>query len=76
MGCQHLDDLYELYLLGALEHEESAAVRQHLERRCPYCIGRLREATLTVHLFTLLAPATRLSPKPKDQLLSRLRKNR
>jgi hypothetical protein len=76
MGCQHLDDLYELYLLGALQGEEHAVVREHVERRCPYCLEHLREATLTIYLFTLLTPPARLASKRKAQLLNRLRKNR
>ncbi len=76
MGCQHLDDVYELYLLGALEGEEYTILREHLERKCPYCVEHLREASLTVYLLTLLAPPARLGSKHKAQLLSRLRRNR
>ncbi len=76
MGCQYLDEVYELYLLGALEGEEATIVREHVERHCPYCLDHLREATLTIYLFTLLAPPARPGPKKKAQLLSRLRKHR
>jgi hypothetical protein len=76
MGCQYLDDVYELYWLGALEGEEFTVVREHVERRCPYCLEHLREAALTVYLCRLLAPPARLGPKSKARLLSRLRRSR
>ncbi len=74
MGCQYLDEVYELYLLGTLEGEESAIVREHLERHCAYCLEHFREATQTVYLLTLLARPARLDPKAKARLLQRLRK--
>lgn len=76
MGCQYLDDVYELYWLGALEGEELAVVHEHVDRRCPYCLEHLREAGLTVYLCTLLAPPARLGPKAEARLLNRLRKGR
>ncbi len=76
MGCQHLDDIYELYLLGTLEPQEYAIVREHLERHCPYCLDHLREATQTIYLLTLLTRPARPDPKQKARLLQRLRKSR
>ncbi len=77
MGCEHLDDLYELYLLGALDDAQGAVIREHLERGCSYCVEHAREASLTLYLFTQLAPPARLvSKKGKAQLLNRLRKGR
>jgi hypothetical protein len=76
MGCEHLDDLYELYLLGALDNGRGAIIREHLEQGCPYCIEHVREASLTIYLLAQLAPPARLGPKGKIQLLNRLRKGR
>ncbi len=74
MGCQHLDDLYELYLLGALEVEESEAIAEHLARNCPYCLEHLREAAQTIHLITFLAPAGRPGQGLRARLLERVKK--
>jgi predicted anti-sigma-YlaC factor YlaD len=73
MGCQHLEDLFELYLLGTASPEDSAAVDEHLQRGCPNCFEGMREAALTVYLLSQPAHATRLDPKRKSHLLRRLR---
>jgi predicted anti-sigma-YlaC factor YlaD len=74
MGCQYLEDLFELYLLGTLCREDLAAVDEHLARGCPNCLEQLREAALTVYVLAQPARAARLDPKHKSQLLRRLRK--
>ncbi len=73
MGCQHLDELYELYILGALQGAESLQIREHLERNCPHCLDRLREAAQTVYLLILLARPARFDMKRKGRLLQQLR---
>lgn len=74
MGCQYLEDLFELYLLGTLCRGDLAAVDEHLARGCPNCLEQLREAALTVYILAQPARAARLDPKHKSQLLRRLRK--
>ncbi len=74
MGCQHLDEYYELCLLGATNVEACGLIREHVERQCPYCLARLREAARTVYLLCRLAPDVPPRPKSKAQLLRRLHK--
>ena len=74
MVDQHLDDIYELYLLGALGREESARVKEHLARACPSCLENLRDAALSVYLLCQAVPAVRPGAQHKSQLLRRLRK--
>ena len=74
MGCQSLEELFELYLLGALGREDGAAVEEHLARGCPHCSAPLREATLTIYLLAQPTRIPRLNPKHKLQLLRRVRK--
>jgi len=76
VGCQYLDQNYELFLLGALSVEEDAHIQEHVERRCPYCLEQLREAALTVYFLTWAGRAERPDPKQKSALLRRLRKSR
>ena len=73
MGCQHLDELYELYLLGALADESAQELSEHVERRCPVCMARLREAAQAVYLLTMATKTARPDPKLKARLLQRLR---
>lgn len=74
MGCQHLDDIYELYLLGSVAAEESAEISGHVERNCLYCVDRLREALQVVYLLGLNSGAVPPSPKRKAELLRRVKK--
>ena len=72
MGCQPLEDLCELFLLGALSDEGSAELREHLERGCPQCRERIREAAQTVYLLSLTAKSIRPNSKVKSRLLRQL----
>jgi hypothetical protein len=68
MVCHPLDEIYELYLLEALTPEDEARVREHVERGCPHCLERLREAALCVCFLCLSTPPERPSPKHKAQM--------
>ena len=74
MGCQHLEDVYELFLLGTISPEEAREVEGHLARGCPRCLAELHEATLTVYLLTRTARSAKPDPKQKSRLLRSLRK--
>jgi len=76
VGCHYLDQIYELFLLGALSAEQDAAVQEHVERDCPYCLDQLREAALTVYFLTRTGRTERPDPKQKSALLRRLRRSR
>ncbi|MGH9351837.1 MAG: hypothetical protein ACRD2G_06730 [Terriglobia bacterium] len=73
MDCRHLENIYELFLLGALGDADAGRVQGHLDRACPNCVEGLREATLT--LFALLQPAkpVRSTPKQRAHFLQRLK---
>ena len=72
MGCQHLEELYELFLLGSLSEPASADLREHLARGCPQCAARMREATETVYLLGLAPKPTRPHPRVKAELLRQI----
>jgi hypothetical protein len=74
MVCRNLEDLYELYVLGTLDAGEGRDLSEHVSRGCPYCLHRLREATLTLYLLAGTAKPARLRPKQKSHLLHRLKK--
>jgi len=60
-------ELYELYLLGALDHEDAAPVSEHLRRQCPSCCQGLREAALTVYLLCQTSSPSRSSARADSQ---------
>jgi len=74
MGCRHLEEVYELFLLGALSQQGSLDLHEHLARGCPRCLVRIREAAETVYLLSLFAKPARPNPRVKVELLRRLHK--
>ncbi len=72
MGCQHLEDEYELYLLGAIPPGGGDDLELHLSAQCPNCLEGLREAAESI--YWLLQSADPLKPRPavKSRLASRL----
>ena len=69
MDCQHLDESYGLFLLGALPAGEAAELPEHIERACTYCLEHLREAALTFYLLSQAARPARLDAGLKSQVL-------
>ncbi|PYV15153.1 MAG: hypothetical protein DMG21_15930 [Acidobacteria bacterium] len=74
MDCRHLDDFYELYVLGAADPDIAVEISRHLDNGCACCTSRLREAALNVYLVSTLVPSSRPGPKTRARLLSRLKK--
>ena len=74
MGCQHLDEFYELCLMGTLSGDAATAIGEHLERDCPYCLEHLRDAARTLYLLCQPERTVRPDPKRKTQLLRRIHK--
>jgi hypothetical protein len=74
MGCQYLEETYELFLLGALSEQGALELREHLARGCPHCLERIREAEETVYLLSLTSKPARPNPRVKRELLRGLNK--
>ena len=72
MGCQHLEELYELWLLGAVSGQSSVDLGEHLARGCPHCLARVRDATETVYVLGLASPPARPHPRVKTELLRQI----
>ena len=72
MGCQHLEQPYELFLLGALAEQSALELREHLARGCPECLARVRDAAETVYLLGLACKPARPHPRVKAELLRQI----
>jgi hypothetical protein len=72
MGCQYLDELYELWLLGAISEPGEQELRDHLGRGCPRCLARIREAAETVYLLGRATKPARPHPRVKSELLRQI----
>lgn len=73
MDCRHLENTYELFLLGAIGETDAARIQEHVDRACPNCIGGLREAALS--LFALLQPVKPVlsTARQRSHFLQRLK---
>jgi len=74
LDCRHLEDVYELFLLGVLSDEGSLDLREHLAQGCEHCLERVKEAARTVYLLSLSARPVSPAPKAKADLLRLLLK--
>ncbi len=55
MTCQELQEMFELYALGALEPAEKTEIEAHLARDCDNCRQALSAAlALNAGVFTLV----------------------
>lgn len=72
MGCQHLEDDYELYLLGALSDDAPGDLRLHLSAQCPNCAQGLREAAESLYWLVQSTEAVKPHPAVKSRLAARL----
>lgn len=59
MTHAEMDELYELYSLGALDFQEAVAIDSHVAEGCEYCLERIQEAVnFTVGFSGLVDPVS------------------
>ena len=68
MTHAEMDELYELYVLGTLEPEEAAEIREHVDTQCEYCLQHLQDASVVTAAMCGLAEAQ----KPPARLRQRV----
>ena len=66
-----MDELYELFVLGTLERDQSAEIKQHLQDDCPYCQAKVREAGELMAAFASVAEPV----EPPNYLRNRVLSN-
>ncbi len=68
MTHDEMQELYELYVLGALEPEEAAEIDEHVRTRCEYCNAHIADAAVVAASLSALAEAQ----KPPARLRQRV----
>jgi hypothetical protein len=76
MDCRHLEDGYEIYLLGALDRREQEELHQHVRQGCDSCTDELREAAESLYWLLQNVAPVRPSAAIKARLVKRLTPNR
>jgi anti-sigma-K factor RskA len=64
-----MDDVYELYVLGALEPEVARSIDEHLGDQCDYCLQHLREAVITASGMAGLAETEKPPKRLRKKIL-------
>jgi anti-sigma-K factor RskA len=70
MTHSEMDDLYELYLLGALEFEQAAEIAEHVDRQCAYCLAQLKDSSRVIELLPGLADIKQPPAELRDRVLA------
>ncbi|HEY6990781.1 MAG TPA: anti-sigma factor [Bryobacteraceae bacterium] len=73
MTHPEMNELYELYALGALEPELANEIDSHLADGCEYCGERLREATRAAAAMSGMAEQLEPPKHLRDRLLASVR---
>lgn len=72
MTHPEMDQLYELYALGALEPELAAEIDEHLATNCSYCMERVQEAADFAAALAGIAETKKPPKALRDRVLAGL----
>ncbi len=70
MTHNEMDELYELYSLGALENELAVEIDSHLVSECAYCLQRVHEAVHTTATLSGLADPMEPPREVRERILN------
>jgi anti-sigma-K factor RskA len=76
MTHAEMDELYELYALGALEDDAASEIEQHLAEGCAYCSERMQDAVYATAMLSSLAEPVEPPPAVRTRLLAGLDRTR
>lgn len=69
MTHPEMDELYELYSLGALDFNDAVQIDEHVVEGCEYCLAHIREAVTFTTGFSGLADMVEPPPGLKSRIL-------
>jgi len=73
MTHAEMNELYDLYALGALEPDSSVEIDQHVADQCEYCLGHIRDAIETTAMLSGLADTLEAPASVRRRLMAGLR---
>lgn len=76
MTCDQLQDSHELYALGCLDEPEQSELRGHLERGCPNCMPRFRQALQVNSLLMASIPLVEPPKRLRQRILAMIQPSR
>jgi anti-sigma-K factor RskA len=76
MTHEEINDLYEFYILGAIEPEEAAEIEAHLREGCPECQDMLHRALAVTAGFPALGDIVDPPPYLRDRVIGSVERRR
>ena len=70
MTHEEMNELYELYVLGALEPAETAAINEHVSEQCAYCLQHIGDASFVTAAMSGLAEALEPPARLRKRVLA------
>lgn len=70
MTHPEMDELYELFVLRALEHDLASEIERHLHDACAHCQAKVDEATALTAALAEVVPLTKPPAHLKERVLS------
>ena len=70
MTHPEMDELYELFVLGALERDQVGEIEQHIYDNCSYCQGKVQEAWELMAAFATVADPVEPPKYLRNRVLS------
>lgn len=65
-----MDDLYELYALGALELDQAVEIDKHVTDHCDYCLKHIQDAVTSTAMLSGMQDATEPPSRVRQRLMA------
>ncbi len=73
MTHAEMDELYELYVLGTLEPEQAAEIREHVNTQCTYCLQHIQDASTVVSAMCGMAELQKPPARLRKRVIASVR---
>ena len=70
MTHDEMKELYELYVLGALEQDETAAIDEHVRTECAHCLQQIQDARFVAAALSGIAEPVEPSARLRKRVIA------
>lgn len=70
MTHSEMNELYELYAMGALDHEEAVEIDKHVSDNCDYCLAQIQKAVTATVLLSGMQDAMEPPARVRERLMA------
>ncbi len=73
MTHAEMDELYELWVLGALEPEQATEIEEHVSTQCAYCLQHIQDAVVVTSAMSGMAEEQKPPSRLRHRVLASVR---